>query len=192
MTEQTTVERETEVPAAAAAAGDPATEAQPLAAAAPLVNRRRRGVIGGAVLMAVGVTYLLPVLGVPDATSYLFLALGGAFATAYITGLNPYVYLVPAAMLISFGTGLLIPGWLSLPSETVAPIFLASLTVGLVGVFVIRPQRRWPLIPAAVFGLVTLAELFRVAELIPAGVQPLFVPLILIFVGGWLILAPRL
>ena len=157
----------------------------------PLVNRRRRGIIGGAVLIAVGVTYLLPALGVPNATTYLFLALGAAFAIAYVTGLNPYVYLVPAAVLISFGTGLLIPGWLSLPPETVAPIFLASLTVGLVGVFLIRPNRRWPLVPAAIFGLVTLAEVFRLASVIPAGIQQLFVPLVLIAVGAYLIVIPR-
>lgn len=158
--------------------------------AAPM-NRRRRGILGGAVLIAVGITYLLPTLGVPNATSYLFLALGAAFASAYFTGFSPYVYLVPAATLMSFGTGLLIPGWLGLPPETVAPIFLASLTVGLVGVFVIRPTRRWPLVPAAIIGVVTLAEIFRVATVIPAGIQPLFVPLILIAVGGYLILAPR-
>lgn len=162
------------------------------AAAAPMVNRRRRGILGGAVLIAVGITYLLPTLGVPNATSYLFLALGAAFASAYFTGFSPYVYLVPAATLISFGTGLLIPGWLNLPGETVAPIFLASLTVGLVGVFVIRPQRRWPLVPAAILGAVTLAEIFRLATIIPPGLQPLFVPLILIAVGGYLILAPRI
>lgn len=156
-----------------------------------LVNRRRRGVLGGAVIVAVGITYLLPPLGVPNATSYLFLALGGAFAIAYLTALNPYVYLVPAAILISFGTGLLIPGWLGLPPETVAPIFLASLTVGLVGVFVIRPSRRWPLVPAAIFGAVTLAEIFGVATIIPPGLQPLFVPTILVAVGAYLVLAPR-
>ena len=67
-----------------------------------------------------------------------------------------------------------------------------ALTVGLVGVFVIRPNRRWPLIPAAILGVVTLAEIFRVATIIPPGLQPLFVPAILIAVGGYLILAPRL
>jgi len=158
----------------------------------PLGNRRRRGILGGAVLIAVGVTYLLPTLGIPNATSYLFLALGAAFATAYAMGFNPYVYLVPAAVLISFGTGLLIPGWFGLPPEAVAPIFLASLTVGLVAVFVIRPNRRWPLLPAAIFGLVTLAEVFRLAAIVPPSLQQLFVPLILIAVGGYLILAPRI
>lgn len=171
-----------------------ATSAQRVAATtrATVVNRRRRGVVGGAVLIAVGITYLLPTFGVPNATSYLFLALGTAFAAAYITGMSPYVYLVPAATLMSFGIGLLIPGWFNLPPETVAPVFLASLTVGLVGVFVIRPNRRWPLIPAAVFGVITLLDLFRVAQVVPEGLQPLFVPAVLIAVGGYLILAPRL
>jgi hypothetical protein len=167
------------------------TEQAAAVEAGPGFNRRRRGVIGGAVLVAVGLTYLLPTLGVPDATSYLFLALGGAFAVAYLTGLSPYVYLVPAAILISFGTGLLVPGWLGLPEETLAPIFLASLTIGLAAVFVIRPQRRWPLVPAAIIGLVALAEMFRIADIIPTGVQPLFVPVILIAVGAYLIMAPR-
>ncbi|OGO67902.1 MAG: hypothetical protein A3H36_06635 [Chloroflexi bacterium RIFCSPLOWO2_02_FULL_71_16] len=178
-------------PMSTMAAGEPPM-ADAAVATSPSFNRRRRGVLGGAVLVAVGVTYLLPTLGIPDATSYLFLALGGAFAAAYLTGFSPYVYLVPAAILISFGTGLLIPGWLGLPPDTVAPLFLASLTVGLAAVFVIRPQRRWPLVPAAIFGLVTLAEVFRIADVIPEGLQPLFVPLILIGVGGYLILAPRL
>ena len=29
-------------------------------------NRRRRGILGGAILIAVGLTYLLPSVGVPD------------------------------------------------------------------------------------------------------------------------------
>lgn len=161
------------------------------AVAAPLVNRRRRGVLGGAVLIAVGVPYVLQALGVPEASSYLFLSLGGAFSVAYVMGLNPYVYLVPAATLLSFGTGLLVPSWLSLPGETVAPIFLASLTVGLTAVFVIRPNRRWPLIPAAVFGLATLTQIFRVATLVPPSLEPLLVPAVLIGVGAYLIAAPR-
>ena len=173
---------------AAPASASRTSDAAPVA----LVNRRRRGIVGGAVLVAVGIPYLLTAWGVPDATSYLFLSLGAAFLAAYITGLNAYVYLVPAATLIGFGIGLLIPGWFGLPRETVAPIFLASLTLGLVAVFVIRPQRRWPLIPAAFFALVALLEVFGVASLVPAGLQPFFVPTVLIAVGAYLIRAPRL
>ena len=163
-----------------------------IAEPAPTVNRRRRGVLGGAVLIAVGVTYLLQAIGLPDAASYLFLALGGAFVWAYVTALNPYVYLVPAATLISFGIGLLIPSWLDLPPDAVPQVFFASLTVGLVVVFVIRPARRWPLIPAALFGIVTLLAAFGVATVVPSGLQPYLVPAILIAVGGYLVVAPRL
>ena len=158
----------------------------------PMVNRRRRGIVGGAILIAVGIPYLLSAAGVPDATSYLFICLGLAFAVAYVTGLNPYVYLVPAAVLISFGIGLLIPGWFGLGRDTIAPIFLASLTIGFTGVFVMRPTRRWPMIPAAVFAVVALFEVFKIASIVPVALQPLFVPSILIAVGLYLIFAPRL
>lgn len=181
MSEQSVATMETGAEAAA-----PATDA------VPMINRRRRGILGGAVLVAVGATYLLQAIGVPDAASYLFLALGGAFVAAYVTALNPYVYLVPAATLVSFGIGLLIPSWLSLPAETVPQVFFASLTVGLVAVFVIRPARRWPLIPGAVFGVVTLLAAFQVATVVPPALQPYLVPAILIIVGGYLIVAPRL
>lgn len=159
-------------------------------AAAPF-NRRRRGVLGGLVLVAVGITFLLPQLGVQEAVSYLFVILGLAFAASYVLSLNPYVYLVPAAILISFGVGLLIPRLLRLPGEFVAPVFLGSLAVGLIVVFAIRPMRRWPLIPAAILALVAIAQGLGVT-LVPQALEPLFVPVVLIAIGGWLIVAPRL
>jgi hypothetical protein len=140
--------------------------------------------------MAIGIPYLLAAFDVPNATTYLFVALGAAFAIAYVTGFSPYVYLVPAGTLMGFGVGLLIPSWFSLPGETAAPIFLASLAIGFVAVFAIRPQRRWPLIPAAAVGIVAIAAALRIAAL-PPSIEPLFVPLVLILIGGWLILAPR-
>ncbi len=174
-----------------------AAEGAPPAATAettgiPAVNRRRRGILGGAVLVAVAVPYLMQWANVPDSASYLFLALGLAFLAAYLTGFSPYVYLVPAATLMSFGFGLLIPSWLGLPADTVPQIFFASLTVGLVAVFVVRPARRWPLIPAGAFGIITLLAAFRVAQVVPPQLQPLLVPAILIAVGVYLIVGPRL
>jgi len=163
----------------------------PSAPAAPATNRRRRGVLGGAVLIAVGLTYLLAAVGVADATSYLFVLLGVAFAYAYAQGMRPYAYLVPAAILVGFGLGLLVPRWISLPADAAAPVFLASLTVGLVAIYLIQPQARWPLVPAAVFGLIALAGVFRLATIIPEGLQPYFVPTILIVVGVYLIFGAR-
>lgn len=53
------------------------------------------------------------------------------------------------------------------------------------------PRRRWPLVPAAIIGVVAIAEIFRVAQIVPSALQPLFVPVVLIAVGAYLILAPR-
>jgi hypothetical protein len=44
---------------------------------------------------------------------------------------------------------------------------------------------------AAVVGVVALAELVAKIELVPAGLQPYFVPVILIVAGGYLLLEPR-
>jgi len=161
--------------------------------AAPAPSRNRtggRGVLGGAVLLAIGFAVLLPPLGVRDAGSFLFLFLGVAFGVAYWVGTRPYVYLVPATMLISFGLGLLLPGWAGLDGVA-EPIFLASLAAGLVLVYVLAPARRLPLIPAALLAIVALGELFGQTQLVPAGVQPFFVPGILIVVGAYLLVEPR-
>ena len=43
-----------------------------------------RGILGGAVLLAVGLGVLMQAMGVADAGAYLFLFLGLAFALAYV------------------------------------------------------------------------------------------------------------
>ncbi len=98
---------------------------------------------------------------------------------AYWQSLTPYVYLIPASVLISLGLGLLVPDWLRLSSENASVVFLASLAVGFAAAYLIRPQRRWPLVPAAVMGLVALAELIPAVNIVPGAVQPFFVPLAL-------------
>lgn len=154
-------------------------------------NRRRRGVLGGLVVMAVGFAFFLPPLGVQNASAYLFLALGIAFAIAYWQSLTPYVYMIPASVLISLGLGLLVPDWLRLSNDNASVVFLASLAVGFAAAYLIRPQRRWPLVPAAIMGLVALAELIPAVTIIPGAVQPFFVPFALLGVGAYLIIGPR-
>lgn len=162
------------------------------AGSAPVLqNRRRRGVLGGLVVMAVGFAFVLPPLGVANASSYLFLALGIAFAVAYWQSLTPYVYLIPAATLLGLGLGLLIPEWFRLPNEVASVVFLASLAIGFAAAYLIRPQRQWPLIPAGVMGVVAVAELFGAGTVVPAAIQPFFVPLALLAVGAYLIIGPR-
>lgn len=150
-----------------------------------------RGVLGGMVLLAVGTAVLLPPLGVKDAGSYLFLFLGVAFAIAWAAGTQQFVYLVPAATMIGFGLGLIIPQAIPAFQGQASTIFLASLAAAFVVIFLLSPSRRIPLAVAAVIGVVALAELFAKVEIIPAGLQPYFVPFILIITGAYLILEPR-
>ena len=62
----------------------------------------RRGILGGAILVAVGAPFLLQALGAANAPAYLFVALGAAFLAAWYVGTRQYVYMVPAAVLIGF------------------------------------------------------------------------------------------
>jgi hypothetical protein len=162
------------------------------------MNRRapaftqRRGVLGGAVLLAIGGAFLLPPIGVPSAGAYLFVALGIAFVAAWWVGARrQYVYLMPACVLIGFGLGLVIPALLDLPPDTAGPVFLGTLAGGLVAVFLLAPGRRAPLVLAGVLAVVAVADLFLQIDLIPLALQPYFVPVVLIILGLYLLVEPR-
>ena len=145
----------------------------------------RRGIVGGSVLVALGVWSLAQALQIPNSGAYLFGALGIAFLAAWYVGTRQYVYMVPAAILLGFGLGILIPGWLSLPAELEASIFLGALAVALVIVFLIYRQHRGLLVPAALLAIVAAADQFGVP--LPSAVQPYFVPLILLAVGIYML-----
>src|SRR5256885_15779747 len=104
----------------------------------------RRGILGGAVLVAIGGAFLLPPLGVPNAGAYLFVALGVAFAAAWWVGARQYVYVVPACVLIGFGLGLVTPALFDLPADTAGPGFLGLLAPGLRAAFVLAPAPAAP------------------------------------------------
>ncbi len=158
----------------------------------PVVGTQRRGVLGGAVLLAIGGAFLLPPLGVPNAGAYLFVALGIAFAAAWwVGGRRQYVYLVPACVLIGFGLGLVLPGVLDLPADTAGPVFLGTLALGLVAVFLLSPDRRAPLALAAIIAVVALADQFLQIDLVPLALQPYFVPVVLVIVGLYLLVEPK-
>jgi phosphoglycerol transferase MdoB-like AlkP superfamily enzyme len=145
----------------------------------------RRGILGGAVLVAVGVWSFVQATGVPNSGAYLFGTLGIAFLAAWYVGTRQYVYIVPAAILLGFGLGILIPGWLSLPSGLEASIFLGALALALVIVFLMYRQHRGLLVPAALLALVAIAD--QVGWHLPDVVQPYFVPLILLAVGIYML-----
>ena len=155
------------------------------------VPARRRGVLGGAVLIAVGLPFLLQAVGVANASAYLFLALGIAFSLAWLLGTRQYVYLVPAAALITFGLGLLMPTWFALSNDLAAPIFLGALAVGFFIVFVSEPTRPAPLVPAVLLGITALLTLYGRDDLMPGWFQPMFVPLLFIALGVYLLVEKR-
>ena len=152
---------------------------------------RPRGILGGAILIATGSPFLLQALGIPNTDALLFIALGLAFLAAWVMGTRQYVYLVPAAELIAFGLGILIPRVLPLPANSASPIFLGSLALGLIVVFIAHPDRRMMLVPAAVLAAVALTDLFFNVDAVPVGLKPFFVPIVLIAVGVYLLVEPR-
>jgi hypothetical protein len=152
----------------------------------------RRGILGGAILVAVGAPFLFQALApylnlsFSNAGAYLILALGVAFLAAWYVGTRQYVYIVPAAVLLGFGLGLVIPTWLPLPADAAAPIFLGSLAVGLAIAFMLYTDHRGLLIPAGLLALVAIAEV--VGLHLPDELQPFFVPIVLIAVGAYMLL----
>ena len=145
----------------------------------------RRGILGGSILVAVGAPFLLQALGIANSSAFLFIALGVAFLAAWYVGTRQYVYMVPAAVLIGFGLGLVIPTWLPLPETAAPPIFLASLAVALAVVFVRYREHPGLLVPAGLLALVAIADVFGLH--LPQEMQPFFVPIVLIAVGVYML-----
>jgi hypothetical protein len=154
-------------------------------------QRRRPGILGGSILIAIGVPFLLQAMGSPNGSAYLFLALGIAFGLAWFLGTRQYVYLVPGAALITFGLGLVIPAWFNLSNDFAAPIFLGALAIGFFIVFAIEPHRPAPLVPAILLALVALLSLYGRADILPGWFQPMFVPLLFIALGVYLLVERR-
>jgi hypothetical protein len=173
------------------AVAEPAViEAEPVPAAAPAASPRRRGVLGGLVVIALGVPFVLQPLGLPNAASYLFITMGVAFLISYVRG-RQYVYLIPMVTLVSFGVALLLPTWIPMRPEAAAPAFVGVMAVGFVVAFALAPQHRWPLVPAVLLGVVAAGRLVTGTSLFPASFEPFLVPLALIAVGAYLLAEPR-
>ena len=145
----------------------------------------RRGILGGAILIAVGAPFLLQALSVANSSAFLFVALGLAFLAAWYVGTRQYVYIVPAAVLIGFGLGIVIPTWLPLSQDAAPAIFLGSLALALALVFLMYRQHRGLLVPAGLLAIVAIADVFGVH--LPQEMQPFFVPVVLIAVGVYML-----
>ncbi len=140
-------------------------------------------------VFAIGLAFLLQALRFPAASAFLFIALGGAFAAAYILGYRQYVYLVPGAVLIGLGVGLALPTMFDL-GQYAGPIFFGALAAALVTVTLLAPDRRWPLVPAIPLAVIAVAGVVGRVALIPSGAQPFILPLVLMLVGGYLLFEP--
>jgi CheY-like chemotaxis protein len=164
-------------------------DSTPAAATVPV--RRRRGVLGGLVVIALGVPFVLQPLGVPNAASYLFIAMGVAFLISYVRG-RQYVYLIPMVTLVSFGVALLLPTWIVMRPEATAPAFVGVIAIGFIVAFALSPQHRWPLVPAVLLGVVAAGRFATGTSLIPTNLEPYLVPLVLIGVGAYLLAEPQI
>jgi hypothetical protein len=154
-------------------------------------SSHRRGVLGGLVVFAVGFAFLLPALRIPTTVAgpALFLALGAAFAAAYALGYRQFVYLVPAAILIGVGIGLLIPAVFDTGTLS-APIFLGALAGAFGAVTLLAPERRWPLVPMIPLALIAVAGVLGKVDLVPGALQPFVFPVLLMAVGAYLLFEP--
>jgi len=181
-------------PRGGAAVGSPAVVETPApVTVAPIVTPappRRRGVLGGLVVIALGVPFVLQPLGVPNAASYLFIAMGVAFLISYVRG-RQYVYLIPMVTLVSFGVALLLPTWIAMRPESAAPAFVGVIAVGFIVAFALSPQHRWPLVPAVLLGVVAAGRFVTGTSLIPGSIEPYLVPVVLIGVGTYLLAEPQ-
>jgi CheY-like chemotaxis protein len=159
--------------------------------AEPSAPPRRRGVLGGLVVIALGVPFVLQPLGLPNAASYLFITMGLAFLVSYLRG-RQYVYLIPMCTLIAFGVALLLPTWIPMRPESAAPAFVGVIAIGFTVAFALAPQHRWPLVPAVLLGIVAAGRLLTGTSLFPTSFEPFLVPLALIAVGAYLLAEPQI
>jgi CheY-like chemotaxis protein len=157
----------------------------------PVAPPHRRGVLGGLVVIALGVPFVLQPLGLPNAASYLFITMGLAFLVSYLRG-RQYVYLIPMCTLTAFGVALLLPSWIPMRPESAAPAFVGVIAIGFTVAFVLAPQHRWPLVPAVLLGVVAAGRLLTGTSLFPTSFEPFLVPLALIAVGAYLLAEPQI
>jgi hypothetical protein len=135
-------------------------------AASPPGHDRRGGRdgswIGGGVLIAIGVAFLLGQL-LPNAGRYVPLLVGLIFLAVFLVTRN-YGFLVPGGIVTGVGVGIVLA--MEDQGRVGGGLFLVSLGLGFVGIFILgalfrlRENHPWPLIPGGILctiGLITLA-----------------------------------
>ncbi len=118
--------------------------------------------VGGVVLIAIGVAFLLGQL-LPNAGRYVPLLIGLIFLAVFLATRN-YGFLVPGGIVTGVGVGISLA--IEDQGRVGGGLFLLSLGLGFVSIFVLgalfrlRENHPWPLIPGGILctiGLITLA-----------------------------------
>ncbi|MBI3967002.1 MAG: DUF4097 family beta strand repeat protein [Chloroflexi bacterium] len=155
-----------------------------------------RPLVGGFLLIALGILFLLGNLVMP-AGSLLFVGLGLAFVAARIVT-GSYGHAVPAGVLLGFGTFVLLrqAGWLSSEESTWLFVLLG---LGFIAVYVLgwRASAIWPLFPATALiglGLTTLGwdSVLPIDSLSSLAAFASLWPIVLALAGLWLLVRDRL
>jgi Toastrack DUF4097 len=162
----------------------------PRAAEAP----RRRGVIGGLILIALGVA-ALGGMWFPGQGAWLFVGLGTAFAVARVLTGRPG-YAVPAGILLGFGSFVWFTEIGLLNGPQAGGMFFVFLGLGFLAVYLIggRWGTVWPVLPAALLiGLGTFIQ----ATTLGAPFERFwwlaqFWPLSLVALGVWVLLRDQI
>ncbi len=137
----------------------------PVPAATPPGHGRHDGRdgswIGGVVLIAIGVAFLLGQL-LPNAGRFVPLLVGLIFLAVFLATRN-YGFLVPGGIVTGVGAGIVLT--MEDQGRVGGGLFLVSLGLGFVGIFLLgalfrlRENHPWPLIPGGILctiGLITL------------------------------------
>src|SRR6266508_4020609 len=118
--------------------------------------------VGGIVLVAIGVAFLLGQL-LPNAGRFVPLLVGLIFLAVFLATRN-YGFLVPGGIVTGVGVGIVLT--MEDQGRVGGGLFLVSLGLGFVGIFLLaalfrlRENHPWPLIPGGILctiGLITLA-----------------------------------
>lgn len=155
---------------------------------------RRRGTLGGLILIALGLV-ALGGIWFPASGAWLFLGLGGAFLMARVlTGRCGYA--VPAGLLLAFGSFV----WLTETGAVKEPgaggTFFVLLGLGFLAAYAIaaRPEAVWPILPGTVliaFGGFLQGALFGVPVDRVWWLAPYW-PVSLLVLGAWLLIRDQL
>jgi hypothetical protein len=145
------------------------------------MKRSTWSIVGGAVLIAVGVSLLLDVLNLTSAANLiwpaLFAAGSAAFITAFATSRRNWWAAIPGFVLAGLALVIILGVfWPTAAERWGGPLFLFVIGAGFVAVFAAQTANWWALIPAGV--MITLS----IVAALPSNLSGTTAPAVL-FIG---------